>query len=209
DGDLAPLAELSALAERYGAMLLVDEAHATGVFGQRGRGLAEALDVEHSIHIRVGTLSKALGSAGGFVCGKASLIDWLVNRARSYIFSTAAPPSLCAAGTAALAIVGDQADHRGELLSRARNLRQQLREDGWQTGASNSQIIPLVVGEAAEAVRLSRRLAERGFLVPAMRPPSVPAGESLLRISLSYAHTAAMLAQLRMELAELRPPRLA
>jgi 7-keto-8-aminopelargonate synthetase-like enzyme len=175
------------------------------VFGQRGRGLAEALDVEQPNHVRVGTMSKALGSAGGFVCGKASLVQWLVNRARSYIFSTAPPPPSCAAGLAALKIISREPERREALRAQSVVLGKQLREDGWQTGTSASQIIPVVVGQAAEAVRLSERLAERGLLVPAMRPPSVPHGESLLRISLSYAHTAEMLARLRAELTELRP----
>jgi 8-amino-7-oxononanoate synthase len=204
DGDLAPLAEIVELAERFDCMLLVDEAHATGVFGPRGRGLAEQLGVERRVHARVGTLSKALGSAGGFVCSGERLAEWLVNRARTYVYSTALSPATCAAASAALEVVRDEPERRTVLAERAALLRTRLRGQGWRIGTSESQIIPLVVGDAAEAVRLSRQLAERGLLVPAMRPPSVPEGESLLRVSLTYAHSEAMIEQLLAALTALR-----
>lgn len=196
DGDLAPLAELADLAERYDCMLLVDEAHATGVFGRQGRGLSEELDVEDRVAVRIGTLSKALGSAGGFVCGSAALVEWLVNRARSYVYSTALPPAVCAASMAALEIVSREPDRRIELRQRAADLRETLRLQGWNLANSESQIIPLVVGEVNEAVHLAASLLEQGILAPAIRPPSVPAGESLVRISLSHAHTSEMVERL-------------
>jgi 8-amino-7-oxononanoate synthase len=196
DGDLAPLAELADLAQRYDAMLMIDEAHATGVFGSLGRGVAEQLGLEGRIPIRVGTLSKALGSIGGFVAGSRRLIEWLVNRARPYIFSTAAPAAICAAGIAALDIVGAEPQRRRELLASAQTLRAALAGQGWNVGQSASQIIPLLVGDPNRAVALSARLLDRGLLVPAIRPPTVPQGEACLRISLSYGHTAEMIARL-------------
>lgn len=196
DGDLAPLAELAELAERHGAMLMIDEAHATGVFGQGGRGVAEHLGVEAGVHVRVGTLSKALGSLGGFVAGRRSLIDWLANRARPYVFSTAPPAAACAPALAALRIVRQEPERRIQLLDRAARLRDRLRRRGWRIGRTQSQIIPLVLGAPERALRLSSDLRERGFFVPAFRPPSVPVGQSLLRISLSYAHGEDVIEQL-------------
>ena len=188
DGDLAPLADIAEVAAQQRAMLMVDEAHATGVFGPRGSGLVETLGVEAGVHIRLGTLSKALGSAGGFVCGERRLIDWLLNRARSYVFSTAPPPALCAAALAALDIVRDEPWRREQLLARADHLRERLREQGWNVGSSASQIVPIIVGTPRRALDLSAYLRTAGIFVPAIRPPSVPADGSLLRISLSYAH---------------------
>ena len=203
DGDLAPLVEIANLAERYGAMLLVDEAHATGVLGEHGRGLAELLGVEDRTHVRIGTLSKALGSIGGFVAGRQTLIDWLVNRARPYVFSTALPPVASAAALAALNIVQNEPHRRRQLVQRAADLRTRLAAQGWNVGRSASQIIPIVLGDAERTMRLSGMLRERGLLAPGIRPPSVPEGGSLLRISLSYAHTPEMLARLVEEMKSL------
>lgn len=205
DGDLAPLVHLADLAERFDCMLLVDEAHATGVFGTHGRGVAEQLGVADRVDVRIGTLSKALGCAGGFVSGSERLAQWLVNRARTYVFSTALPPPTCAAAMAALAIVRQEPERRIALLERASELGDRLRAQGWRIGQSASQIIPLVVGEVGRATRLSGQLAARGLLVPAIRPPSVPEGESLLRISLTCAHTDSTIDQLADALASLRP----
>ena len=196
DGDLAPLAELADLAAAYDAMLLVDEAHATGVFGQRGRGVAEHLGVEHRVPIRIGTLSKAIGSVGGFVAGSRPLIEWLVNRARPYVFSTASPATVAAAALAALDIIRDEPQRRRGLLARAASLRAELARQGWNTGASASQIIPLIVGDPERAVDLSSKLRDRGLFVPAIRPPTVPEGEACLRISLTAGHTEEMIARL-------------
>jgi 8-amino-7-oxononanoate synthase len=203
NGDLAPLVEISALAERHGAMLLVDEAHATGVFGVQGRGSTEHFGVSDRVSIRVGTLSKALGGVGGFVCGRRSLIDWLVNRARPYIFSTAPPAAACAAASAALRIVREEPQRRVQLLDRAARLRGGLARQGWNVDCSVSQIIPLVVGEPARALQLAEELARRGFYVPAIRPPSVAPGQSRLRIGLSAAHDDAAIEALLNALAQL------
>jgi len=196
DGDLAPLPQLVELAEHHQAMLLVDEAHATGVFGQQGRGVCEALHVEARVPVRVGTLSKALGCGGGFVVGSKPLIEWLANRARPYVFSTAQPAANAAAGLAALEIVAAEPERRIELLARAERLRTALRAAGWNVGTSGSQIIPIIIGDAGATMRHHRRLLEQGFFVPGIRPPSVPEGESLLRISLCYGHTDAAIGAL-------------
>ncbi|MEM6330276.1 MAG: 8-amino-7-oxononanoate synthase [Planctomycetota bacterium] len=196
DGDLAPLDRLAELAVQHNAMLMVDEAHATGVIGAGGRGVAEHFEgrdacgaLAAAALIRVGTLSKALGSAGGFVAGSQALIDWLANRARSYVFSTAAPSAAAAAGLAAIGIVQQEPDRRATLLARAGTLRGRLRDAGWDTGASVSQIVPIHIGDAGATMRLAAGLREAGLLVPGIRPPSVPAGQSLLRVSLCLHHT--------------------
>lgn len=188
DGDFAPLADLADLAERYQAMLLVDEAHATGVFGPHGRGLVEQCGVEQRVDIRIGTLSKALGSVGGFVAGRRVLIEWLVNRARNYIYSTAFPAAACAAGRAALRIVDSEPQRRAHLLALATRLRSGLTERGWGTGPGHSQIVPVLLGSAERAVETSARLRAAGLWVPAIRPPSVRPDTSRLRVSLTAAH---------------------
>jgi 8-amino-7-oxononanoate synthase len=208
DGDLAPLVRLAELAEQYEAMLMVDEAHATGVFGATGRGVVEHLaagypNLHKKVPVRIGTLSKALGTGGGFVCGRQSLIDWLANRARTYVFSTAQPGATSAAAVAALDIVAQEPERRTQLLERATELRARLTQQGWNTGRSESQIIPLVVGDPEQTMRFAERLREAGFFVPGIRPPSVPEGESLLRLSLCYHHTPAMIDSLVEELERL------
>ena len=192
DGDFAPLSELIDLARRHECHLIVDEAHATGVFGERGCGLAELVGGPLSgddFLIKVGTLSKALGSQGGFVCGSATLVKLLVNRARPYIFSTALAPPAVAAARRALSIVADEPERRRRLIDRARLLRRRLGELGLSTGKSCSQIVPIIVGDCRSALELSRALEDRGLLVPAIRPPSVPQGTARLRISLTAGHS--------------------
>jgi 8-amino-7-oxononanoate synthase len=200
DGDLAPLTQLAVLAERHGAMLMVDEAHATGVFGERGRGLVEHFELHDRVHVRVGTLSKALVASGGFVCGRRSLIEWLANRARTYMFSTAQPAATHAAAMAGLTIMRDEPQRRVVLLARSTDFRRRLHEQGWNVGQSESQIIPIVIGDADRTMRFAGQLREAGFFVPGIRPPSVPEGESLLRLSLCHHHTAEMLEALLHEL---------
>ena len=189
DGNLAPLDKLAELAEQFHAMLMVDEAHATGLFGKDGRGVAQHLGAEDGIHLRIGTLSKALGSIGGFAAGSQRVIDWLVNRARSYVFSTALPEAAAAAGLESLRLVRAEPHRRTQVLDRSAQLCAQLRQQNWDLGTTSSQIIPLYVGTPQAAVDLSTKLRQQGFLLPAIRPPSVPSGESLLRISLTYGHT--------------------
>jgi len=201
-GDFAPLKQLTELAQRHAAMLLVDEAHATGVLGQHGRGICEAVGVEEHVSVRIGTLSKSLGSAGGFVAGSQRLIDWLANRARPYVFSTAAPAALAAAGLAALEIVRHQPERRAKLLSLAGELGRKLEARGFHAPTSRSQIVPLILGEPNRTMAAAAELRRRGYFVPGIRPPSVPAGQSLLRISLTCLHTAEHLDGLVAALAE-------
>lgn len=205
DGDFAPLAEIGRLADEHGAMLLVDEAHATGVWGPTGggsvqRAAIDSPDLERQVTIRMGTLSKALGSAGGFLAGSRQLIDWLANRARSYVFSTAAPPALAAAGIEALRLAQAEPERRERMLRHADSLRERLSAAGWDLAGSESQIVPIRLGDPRRAVELSARLAEKGLFVPAIRPPTVPEGESLLRVSLSAKHSEADLDRLVAEL---------
>ena len=194
DGTIAPLADLCDVAARHAAMLMVDEAHATGVFGERGSGLVEASGCSDGVHIRVGTLSKALGTAGGFVAGHASLVSWLAHAARGWVFSTAHPPGVAAAATRAVELLAEEPFRRRELLAKAAAFREQIAAAGQATHrriASDltSQILPVIVGEPGRAVAAAERLLDAGFFVPAIRQPSVPDGASLLRISLAWHHT--------------------
>jgi 8-amino-7-oxononanoate synthase len=190
DGDVARLAEILELAERNDALVLIDEAHATGVLGERGRGLTDLLDgaADPERLIKVGTLSKALGAQGGFVCGTRRAVDYLVNHARPYIFSTALAPPVAAAARRAVAIAQEEPERRRAVLALAERLRGRLRELGLDVGSSCCQIVPVMVGEARAAVRLARRLERDGLLVPAIRPPSVPEGTARLRICVSAGH---------------------
>ncbi len=191
DGDLAPLADLADLAERFGAILMVDEAHGTGVFGPDGRGAASECGVAERVQVRVGTLSKALGSIGGFVAGSKRLVDHLINHSRTLIYSTALPPAAAAAASESLAIVQSEPWRRESVRRLGETLRSRLRTAGFEVLPSTGPIVPLLLGEPDPALGLSRRLRERGFLVPAIRPPTVPVGSSRLRISLTASHTEA------------------
>ncbi len=196
DGDLAPLADLADLAGRFGAMLLVDEAHGTGVFGTGGRGASEHLGVTDRVDVKVGTLSKALGSLGGFVAGSRRLVDWLINRARPLVYSTALPPSAAAAAIRALEILRLEPWRRVRLAELAETLRSSLPRLGFREVGPGGPIVPVVLGEPDKALSLSSSLLERGCLVPAIRPPTVPEGTARLRISLTAAHTSDDLAHL-------------
>lgn len=207
DGEIVPLREIVELKDRYGAWLMLDEAHATGLYGARRRGVAEALGVEERVEVTVGTLSKALGCVGGFVCGSRPLVELLVNRARSLIYSTALPPAMVAAASAAVEFVTSRAGEArcAKLWRRADELSGGLgRNSGTgtppihssRTGrrggcsrSSGSAIIPLVLGDAALAVECSRQLFERGFFAPAIRFPTVARGAARLRLSVTAAHT--------------------
>ena len=189
DGDLAPLAQLVEIAERFGAMLLVDEAHGTGVFGADGRGAGSACGVADRIPIRVGTLSKAIGSIGGFVVGSRRLIDWLVNRARTQVYSTALPPAAAAAALEAFAIIEAEPWRREHLHALSRQVRERLIFEGFDVGQASGPIVPVILGEIATTVAMAARLRESGLFVPAIRPPTVPEGTARLRISLSAGHT--------------------
>lgn len=180
DGDRAPMRALDALAKRHGLALFVDEAHATGVLGPHGQGLCALEGVHPDVH--VGTLSKALGSFGGFVAGSALLCEWLLNSARSLVFSTSLPAAVCAAAQRSLELVQE-----GSRQQHLTTLREALA--GELGGAPSSAVFPVMLGSAERALAASAALRERGFLVKAIRPPTVPEGTSRLRVALSAAHS--------------------
>ena len=188
DGDLAPLAATLALAQEHDAMLLVDEAHATGTLGPGGRGLVAELGLDSPRLVQMGTLSKALGSVGGFVAGTRELVAYLRNTARSYVYTTAPAPAAVGAATEALRLVETEAETRPGLVDRLRTNVRRLGDACPKLGVK-TPIVPVVVGEATRAVECQGRLRERGMWVPAVRPPTVPRGESRLRVSLTAAHT--------------------
>lgn len=192
DGDLAPLAEIAALKEKHGAWLMIDEAHATGLYATNRRGMAEAAGVEDKIDVTLGTLSKALGCAGGFVVGSQTLIDLLRNRARSLMYSTALPPATCAAAAAAVEFVmsDDGQTRRDRLWRNVSELKNGLATLGVQN-ESRSPIIPIIIGDEAAAVAVARKLYEAGIFVPAIRYPTVPKGKARLRVTVSAAHSSA------------------
>jgi 8-amino-7-oxononanoate synthase len=202
DGDQAPLRELFELKEKYGAWLMIDEAHATGIFGARRRGLAEELGIAQKVEIQMGTLGKALGSSGGYICGSRALIDCLINRARSFVFSTAPVPAASAAALAAVRFVqSDAGEARCKQLwdnvatvsaHRAARKGTPMADRRSKTAA----IIPITIGDEAKAMEIARRLQEQAIYIPAIRFPTVARGEARLRLTLSAAHTAADITQM-------------
>jgi 8-amino-7-oxononanoate synthase len=198
EGDLAPLREIIELKEKHGAWLLLDEAHATGLFGEHRRGLAEAQGLAGHVEIHMGTLGKALGAAGGFIAGSRQLVELLVNRARSFIFSTAPVPAAAAAATAAVRIIqtaeGDAL--RTRLWQRVDELKNELIRAGCSLPPVQSAILPLHVGDERKAMELAAGLRERGVLIPAIRYPSVARGAARLRVTVTAAHTAEQIAAL-------------
>lgn len=204
EGDLAPLADLAELARSYDAMLLVDEAHAIGVFGPCGQGVVAELGLEGAFPVRIGTLSKAIGSVGGYVVAPMAAAEWIVSKARSYLFSTAMPPAAAAAALKALSLLEQSPAEGYSLRQRAEDFRRKVEELGWNVGRSQSQIVPITVGTPDKALQLSAQLFHRGLFCPAMRPPTVPEGRSCIRVSLTTLHTEAMIDRLLSALAELR-----
>jgi 8-amino-7-oxononanoate synthase len=189
DGDRPDLIELRRLLDEYDMIGVLDEAHATGVYGVRGTGLVEHYNAESDRWIRTGTLSKAVGSVGGFVAGPKTLIDWLTNFARSYIYSTAAPASQLRRTLAAIRKLETMSVERDSLRKNAINLRESLRELGLCVGGADSPIVAIYATSVGEVMAWSHRLRERGILVPAIRPPTVPDDGCLLRISMNTSHT--------------------
>ena len=187
DGDQAPLAGMVELKDRYGAWLMVDEAHATGLYGPRRRGLAEALGVGDRIEVQMGTLGKSLGASGGYICGCRPLIDLLINRARSFVFSTAPVPAAAAAATAGIREV--MSERGAERCARLWERVQTFHEARQEGRAPVSAILPVLVGSEAAAMALSARLRALGFFVPAVRFPTVARGAARLRVTLTAAHT--------------------
>ncbi len=190
DGDAAPLVEINELAEQTQSMLLIDEAHATGVYGATGRGWCEEIGLNESTIVRVGTLSKACGSQGGFVAGTALLCDWIRNTSRPQLFSTALTPGTCGAALESLQLIREEPDRSARVRRLAVQLRTELRSAGSTVmGELDSPIVPLLVGEPQRAVDLSQTMLSQGFFIPAIRPPTVPQGTSRLRFSLTAEHS--------------------
>jgi glycine C-acetyltransferase len=189
DGDEAPLAEIVELAERHGAMVMVDEAHATGVAGPNGAGVVAKLGLGERVPIQMGTLGKALGGFGAYVAGSRALREFLINRCRSFIFTTSLPPPVLATALAAIDLLYREPQRRLALWHNIRALREGLRKLGFSLGNSESQILPLVIGDAEKCMAFSERLLQKGVFAQGIRPPSVPEGTSRLRITLMATHT--------------------
>lgn len=189
DGDIAPLHEIALLAKRYGATVMADDAHATGVLGENGRGALEHAACEGEIDVVMGTLSKALGGLGGFVAGERRLIEYLRNTARSFIYTTALPAAMCAAALAALDIVEREPERRAALRENIALFKAGLRAKGHDTDHTPTPIVPIILGEPARAMDKARELYANHIFVPAIRPPTVPKGTSRLRVSLMAGHT--------------------
>jgi 7-keto-8-aminopelargonate synthetase-like enzyme len=185
------LREIVELKDQYGAWLLLDEAHATGLFGETRRGLAESFGLGDRVEIQMGTLGKALGSAGGYICGPRPLIDFLVNRARSFIFSTAPVPAAAGAALAAVELVqsAEGEDRRCALWARVDEAKNALIGEGWRLPPVQSAILPLVVGEESRALEMAAHLRMHDIFIPAIRFPSVAKGAARLRMTVTASHT--------------------
>jgi glycine C-acetyltransferase/8-amino-7-oxononanoate synthase len=188
DGDVAPLAELLELARRHKARLMVDEAHATGAIGPGGRGSVAAAGLSGEVDVVVGTLGKALGAYGAYVCAGAETVDFLVNTARPFIFSTAPPPPAAGAALAALEVLEGEPELVDRLQANAAALRAGLAAEGLDAGGSRTQIVPIAVGEAETAMELCERALARGVFAQGIRPPTVPEGSSRLRLTVMATH---------------------
>ena len=189
DGDEAPLREIVELSERYDAMTMVDEAHATGVYEPDGAGLVSHLRLGDRVIVQMGTLGKALGGFGAYVAGSAALRELLINRCRSFIFTTSLPPVVMAMAIAAVELINSEPERRRALRNNCARVRDGLARLGFSLGDSRSQILPLMIGDAGECMRLSERLLDRGVFAQGIRPPTVPPGTSRLRITLMATHT--------------------
>ncbi len=196
DGDLAPVPELLALCERYDAYLMLDDAHGFGVLGSEGRGILEHFALDSPRIIYMATLGKAAGAAGAFVAGPKILTDYLMQTARPYIYTTASPAPVAAAAMAGVQLIQQDHARRAHLHQLIAGFRATCQLQRWQLMASATAIQPIIIGSNDEALQVSKRLLERGILVPAIRPPTVPKGTARLRISLSAAHTHEDIAQL-------------
>ena len=193
DGDLAPLPELTALADRYGVQLYIDDAHGTGVMGAQGRGTLEHLEVEDRIPFHMGTLGKALGTSGAYIAGSAAAVQYLLNTARTFLFATAPPPATAAATVAALRLIQQEPERRARLWENRRYLHAGLARLGFTMAGSESPILPIVIGDAQKTVTMAERLLELGVYAPAIRPPTVPKGTSRIRVTVTSEHSRAHL----------------
>jgi len=189
DGDIAPLPDLVYLSEKYGAILMVDDAHGTGVLGRTGRGTVEHFGLSGRVHIQMGTLGKAFGSFGAYAAGSRDLINYLINKSRSFIYSTALPSSVCAASCAAIDILDREPERRERLWNNRKRFAQGLNSLGISTGDSETPILPVMIGDSERALKASERLFEFGVYATAIRPPTVPADAARIRTTVTAAHT--------------------
>jgi len=189
DGAIAPLDSIVTLLDRYGATLLVDDAHATGVLGKGGRGTLEHFGLRHPSIIQMGTLGKAIGAFGAFIAGSSELIELLISKARPFIYTTALPPSVCASAAKAIDIIEETPSLREILRENMAYFRKGLVEEGLDTLGSPTQIIPIVIGDAQRTMDISGRLLEKGVFIQGIRPPTVPENTSRLRLAITSAHT--------------------
>ena len=194
DGDIAPLPDLVRLAGEYECMLMVDDAHATGVLGPNGGGTGDHFGLSEKIDIAMGTFGKALGGFGAFVAGDSSLREFLINTSRPFMFTTGLPPAVIAGGIAALELVEEEPELRAQLRDNANVLRRGIEQLGFRVSRGETQIIPLVVGEASRTMEMSELLLEEGVFIQGIRPPTVPQGTSRLRITVMATHSAGELA---------------
>ncbi len=197
DGDIGPLRELVELAEKYGAIMMVDDAHSSGVLGRNGRGTVDHFDLHGRVHVQVGTLSKAVGVLGGYVCGSQDLIDYLHHRGRPFLFSTSHPPGVTAACIAAFDVLEQEPERMENLWKNTNYFRKALKDAGFDTGMSETPIIPVMVGQAKDAFEFSRRLFDQGLLVTGIGFPTVPEGKARLRTIVTATHTTEQLDRAR------------
>lgn len=196
DGDLAPLPDIVRIAHEYNAMVMADEAHGTGVFGENGRGVVEHFNLDKKVNIIMGTLSKAVGSLGGFVTGNSDLISYLRNKARTFMYTTALPPAACAASIAGIKLIQRSHSLRESLWRNVHYVKERLKLLNLNVTSLESPIIPIIIGNAKKAVDVSGFLFESGILIPAIRPPTVPDESSRLRVTIMATHTRADLDKL-------------
>jgi len=189
DGDIAPLPELVAIAEKYGAIMMIDDAHSSGVLGKNGRGTVDHFGLHGRVDIQVGTLSKAIGALGGYVCGSRDLIEYLYHRARPFLFSTSHPPAVAAACLAAFDILDREPERIERLWSNTRRFKKALQDAGFDTGSSETPITPIMVGEASKAHEFSRKLFENGLYSTGIGFPTVPEGKARIRTIVTATHT--------------------
>ncbi len=189
DGDIAPLKDLAFLSEKYEAILMVDDAHGTGVLGRTGKGTVEHFGLSGRVPVQMGTLGKAFGSFGAYAAGSRDLINMLVNRARSFIYGTSLPALVCAASLAAIDIVEQDAERRERLWKNRSQFVDGLKSIGINTGDSETPIVPIIIGDSGRALKASEKLFEYGIYAPAIRPPTVPADAARIRTTVTAAHT--------------------
>lgn len=196
DGDVAPLDKLLKICEKYGAILMIDEAHSTGVYGKTGTGLTEVFGLKGKVPIVMGTLSKALGSSGGYVAGGRLLKEILINRARSFIYTTAPVPAASAAALKSLEIIEKKPAMIADFWKKIKSFREKILSEGFDLMDSEGPVVPVLIGDPAKALKMQEFLSQEGIFVPAIRPPTVPKKTDRLRISLRATHTAQELSHL-------------